>query len=557
MTATANTSPNRITVSGTGNTLTSMQSDMADNAYLETLLTGGEIRVFLMKVPLEIENTAVIEDHTCIWLHTVDSSAQAVTFLGGGGGRVTLGVTNPFTQTGASDDAPVTSQRSATVANHIAAAHYSFSSNNASQTWCAVGPGTWHMHGGMMRFMDDDPDANNNLYSMQFPDDFRAIQCNIEQWGGGIFEGNYRIQESTFKSSKTGVGFRPSEAGSSRALQDVIFHDNDLVFDLQSYSSSPTFRRVQLRGNTDDWDSTAYTGTLTLIDSDSLVNPLTGAEFGTNGQIVEANSILPAFVNDAGTALTDVRCLVYQTSSQGSVAYGSEQITTYAERIATRQIWNEANEATPLSSGSASLRARRYASRFQDVELTLGEKPIAVQLVMFDDDLTVLSEGAAAALSGIAIDEGNLEIDLTQARTTSQLYDYLHATQAASGNLDIPELFSSRDGNAYRMPANWSLTGQQNLDLTGKVIVGRYVPVTVTGVVNGAKVQVVRLSDKAVLASGTASGTSIVLTTTYDATPVAVYARLQGFLPFDTEIILSPTGSTVPADMPVDIFFTP
>lgn len=551
MAATAETSPNRhININSTGgdNDWLQIVSDVADTTYIETLENDSGTVIILVKEQIRIDNDAVVEDDGVIILHTLNSSNDAIIFNGAGGGRFTFGVNNPFTETGASDDEPVTSNRSGTDANHISPCCYSFVSNNASQTWTDGGAGSWYMHGGMMMFRDNAPDADNDLYEINFPEDMRIIQCNVEKWGGGTIHGaGTRIQESTLKSSANEpLKFDVAVTG---RLQDIIFHAMNPAIDLEATAFNNTLRRIQFRKSSgDDITYSGYTGDFELIDSDN-VDVQAGSTIGVGGTVIEKTSYTFDIVDENGAAVTDARVVAFNVGD--GTAYGSSQITTYSEFLADRNIRNNANPITPVVAGNFGVRVRRYASLHQTNIRVPGEKGIVETIVVIADPFTVLSEGAAAALSGVAIDDSNNEIDLTATRTASELYDKLKAElDDDDAAMDVPDLFTTTDGNSYTMPSDWTLTGQQNLDLSdGSFIINRYVPVTITGLVQNAECAVVDVVTNTVLGSGevAAAQTSITLTTTFTSNQVSIRARLAGRKPFRTDITLGSTGNTVDA----------
>jgi len=562
--ATRETSPNNhINVNSTGGTndWAQITTDVADTAFINELENDSGTRVYLCSVQIRIDNDAVIEDDGVIFMHTVNSANDAWIFNGAGGGRVTWGVVNPFTQTGASDDEPVTSTRSGTDASHISPCCYSFVSDNASQTWNNGGAGSFHMHGGMMMFRDDSPDADNDLYEIEFPEDMRIIQCNVEKWGGGTINGaGTRIQESTFKSSANeALKFGVAVTG---RLQDIIFHAMDPAIDLEGNSLDNSMRRVQFRrgGAADDITYSGYTGDFELIDSDN-VDVVIGSTIGSGGTFVEKTSYTFDIVDESGSAVTNARVVVYRVDT--GVAYGSSQITTYSEFLADRNIRNNANPITPVAAGNFGVRVRRYASLHQTNVRVPGEKGVIETIVVIADPFTVLSEGAAAALSGVAIDALNDEIDLTATRTASELYDKLKAElDDDDAAMDVPDLFITTDGNSYTMPDNWILTGQQFLDLSdGSFVIGRYVPVTITGLLQDAECAVVDTVTGSTLGSGKVGTgeTEITLTTTFSTNTVAVRARLAGRKPFETLIMLGSTGNQLDAtsQFVIDNEFTP
>jgi len=560
MTAVKRTSPDRIGLNSTGGSHTCAQiiSDIADVGWCDTLLTTSATQVYLFNYPIEVDNDAVWEDDGRIILHTVNGSGDAIIFAGAGGGRITFGEPGPFTETGASDDEPVTSARTTSEPTFISACCYSFVSNNSSQTWTDGGAGVFQMHGGMMMFRDDAPNADNDLYEINFPETTNIIQCNVEHIGGGTFNGTgFRVQESTFKSSNNeGMKFAGATA---QRFQDVIFHDMIVALNLGSGAVDNTLRRVQFRGCTDTATYSGYTGDFELIDSDNLASDggiESGSTIGSGGHIYERNSVNVSFVNEAGAAITDVRALVYQTSSEGDTAYGAEMITTYPERLALRTTRDVDNDITPVSAGNFSVRARRYASLPKDVEFVPASKGFAPTFVMFDDPFTVLTEGNAAAITGVVLDKGNKELELTTRSTPitpSELYDFLKAKLDDSTFMDVPELFATTSGTNFTMPASWTIVDQQNFDLSGgEIVVGRYVPVTITGVVENARCAVVKdpFGTPVVIGEGVVatSQTTITLTTTFTVgATIAIRARLAGRKPFETVTALSSSGQTVNA----------
>jgi len=491
-----------------------------------------------------------------------------------------------------------------------------------------------------------------------------------------------------------------------------------VALDLGSGSVDNTLRRIQFRGCTDTITFNGYTGDFELIDSDNLSGDggvKAGSTIGTGGHVYERNSVNVAFVDDAGTTLTTIRALVYQTSSEGDTAYGAEMITTYPERLALRTTRDVDNDITPISAGNFSIRARHYDYLPKDVEFVPGSKGFEPTLVMFDDNFTVLSAAAAAALVGVALDKGNKELELTGRAnsafyntiaspgnfdqrsasthnygtsidlsggakviremsimykesgtvtggtaigevytgaingtdtatliatsnetynlvdlqdgdilrfsfpdhaptanadvavvmtttptgggnsggrynnvtidpnghriskigagnwvettstdaiqviytaddfpiTPSELYDKLKSLLDDSGNMDVPELFATTDGNNYLMPASWTLVDQQQLDLSGgQVVVGKYVPITITGIVSGTECAVVKdpFGTPVVIGSVNSNGSSVTLTTTYTpATTVAIRARKFGWNPFVAITTLPASGGSFDA----------
>lgn len=142
--------------------------------------------------------------------------------------------------------------------------------------------------------------------------------------------------------------------------------------------------------------------------------------------------------------------------------------------------------------------ARHYGYKF--------EAATAAQTV---DPVTVLSESAANALTGLAINFATNTVTVSVSVTLSQLYDWLHAQLVATANLAEPELLTSVDGVNFTCGYNLvidggAITGAGALAMPGNVLTalnggasavpithnaGILTTITVTGLVIGSRVQ--------------------------------------------------------------------
>lgn len=314
----------------TVNTCASIVADIADSQYARTLLspnvsasaTAGS-KCYEFRARFIINSGAIWTDVNSVILHTYDGSTPAITF----------NASSSLVQFGYLDDSvankPVTVFGSTTAANISGACTYSFMSDNSAQTFCSSGSGIFRFYGGMMKFRDDEVSGktgllgDNQTYKVQFPDNTRIIQCNVENFGGADFQGQYRIEESTFKSSKNvGIDFL---GASTQRLRDIKIMRCDTALNF-SGSNNVTLKNIRLRGNTDDLEVNGLSGIITLVDSDTISSNGI-VSFGSGGVVLEANSYNLTVVDANLDALQGVRTYVYQKSSQGSVGYGSEEYT--------------------------------------------------------------------------------------------------------------------------------------------------------------------------------------------------------------------------------------
>jgi len=68
-----------------------------------------------------------------------------------------------------------------------------------------------------------------------------------------------------------------------------------------------------------------------------------------------------------------------------------------------------------------------------------------------------LSEAAAGALTGIAIDFALKTLTVTASHTLNELYDYTQSQMALDANMDEVEFFKSQDGNVFTLNDDWNL----------------------------------------------------------------------------------------------------
>lgn len=530
-----------------------------------TLTSGAVSRAYIMNARLLIKTDSLLRDHSCLWLHTYNSASNDAIEFENAYATIEMGFLDD-----SDNDKPVTVFGSTTAANIRFACVYSFMSSQTGQVWCDNGDGIFNFYGGMIKFRDDtntgksEPDGENESYQSDFPDETAIIQVNVENYGGSEFGGTlYRIQESTFKSSRNyGLDFKGT---SVRKLKNVITIRSDIGLELTG-TGDPVIEELRLRGHTADLKVDGMTGDLVLVNSDTIGTKHATMTFGTGGSVLEANTYDVQLVDDGGDGPNGIRGAIYRKSD--GTLYGAEAVSAgggtdipaiFSQFQAKRNEYNSSYTSTPLAYGNFGIRVRHFDYLFMDIEKVPGEAALKDTFIVLDDSfLTQTTEATVAAYTGFAIDTGDKEIDITSAHTMAELYDWLKWKQYQSGQMDVTQLMKTRDGVSFSMPSDWDINGIANLDLSGKYIINRYVPVTIKNIVNGARCAVVNAATDTTLASGTASGTTITLTVPYTAAlNVYVRARLAGYDPFVTLITLSSSGDIITGSMPVDPEYTP
>lgn len=127
------------------------------------------------------------------------------------------------------------------------------------------------------------------------------------------------------------------------------------------------------------------------------------------------------------------------------------------------------------------------------------------------DPVAVLSESAAGALTGLAVDFGTSTLTISGSRTLSEIYDWCHAQLVQTANLSQPEFFTSTDGVnfacSFNVVLSGAITGSGALAMPGDTLTatgtssvpithnaGTFTSVSVTGYTVGARLQLLNVS---------------------------------------------------------------
>jgi len=192
----------------------------------------------------------------------------------------------------------------------------------------------------------------------------------------------------------------------------------------------------------------------------------------------------------------------------------------------------------------------------------------AITAALTVDPVVQLSEASAGALSGISYSAGTLTISGT--RSIREVYDWMQWYEAT--NLLTP-IMTSSDGVTFALAANLtlsgSLTGSGTLALGSHTFSGAgastvpitytggaYVPVNISGIVNGSRVQVYDTTGAAELYNGV-PGTSLLLNVTWTTNHslrirAAYQSGTTAYLPSTTTATLTSSGATITVAQVVD-----
>lgn len=149
------------------------------------------------------------------------------------------------------------------------------------------------------------------------------------------------------------------------------------------------------------------------------------------------------------------------------------------------------------------------------------------------DSTITLTESAAAALTGVAIDHTAQTITITAARTAAEVYCRAMWDLTQTANLARVRHITSSDGVSFAttyvvvIGSGGSISGRYS-DANGAVVAA-----TVTGIVAGSRILIKRTDTSAVLANVIVAGTSYSLNVqTATAIPISVDVRKASSTPF-------------------------
>ena len=241
---------------------------------------------------------------------------------------------------------------------------------------------------------------------------------------------------------------------------------------LRIFSSSVTVRNF--RGSNNNFDVKATNGHAANV-IDSLFDDTKLFHDGGAGANVTNNqkSINWTFSDPAGSPLAGARAILWDnvdTIVFNSVADGSgvlaEKIVTIANYTGTN---TPPTPPTKVNFNPHFLRQYKYGQVPSSGSLTLTSK-ISGTIVLADDPVVVLSEAAAAALTGIAIDYGLETVIISVNRSLNDIYDYMAWHIFTNPQRTIETAMRSADGDNFTLDFDFTVNTGITVTATNQVL---------------------------------------------------------------------------------------
>ena len=283
----------------------------------------------------------------------------------------------------------------------------------------------------------------------------RIIGCICDgPMGGRLYSSASELVDTRFSGNLSGGVAWSLGASFTRPIDNAFFYQN--VAAIKSFQAfTGTFSNTRFAdSNTYIIEASAQSGLLfsfvdcTTFDVSKINN--------NTGNYEQLKSINYTVTDTGGTGLTGVKVAVYDTL--GDVQGGGVQTSSSGtvSAINARFFRKSHNVATPINYAPFDIRLRGYGYQYQDFQSAVSE-PIKQEYRLPTNAVTVLSEAAAAALSGIAIDFAAKTVTITAARSLSEIYDYCQSQLALDANMDETEFFTSQDGITFTFADDWDL----------------------------------------------------------------------------------------------------
>lgn len=241
---------------------------------------------------------------------------------------------------------------------------------------------------------------------------------------------------------------------------------------LRIFSSPVTVRNFRGSNNTYDVKSTnghAANVIDSLFDDTKLFHDGGAAANVTNNQ----KSINWTFNDPTGSPLAGARAILWDnvdTIVFNSVADGSGVL---AEEIVTIANYTGVNTPptppTTVNFNPHFLRQYKYGQIPSSGSLTITSK-IGGTIVLADDPVIVLSEAAASALTGIAINYIAETVIISQDRSLNDIYDYMAWHIFTNPQRDIETAMRSADGDNFTLDFDFTVNTGVTVTATNQVL---------------------------------------------------------------------------------------
>ena len=327
----------------------------------------------------------------------------------------------------------------------------------SNNTLMLTNQGSFNSSGPIFNFYGCLIESVGNGFSpfIRSPGPMRIIGCICDgPMGGRLYSSASELVDTRFSGNLSGGVAWSLGASFTRPIDNAFFYQN--VAAIKSFQAfTGTFSNTRFAdSNTYIIEASAQSGLLfsfvdcTTFDVSKINN--------NTGNYEQLKSINYTVTDTGGTGLTGVKVAVYDTL--GDVQGGGVQTSSSGtvSAINARFFRKSHNVATPINYAPFDIRLRGYGYQYQDFQSAVSE-PIKQEYRLPTNAVTVLSEAAAAALSGIAIDFAAKTVTITAARSLSEIYDYCQSQLALDANMDETEFFTSQDGITFTFADDWDL----------------------------------------------------------------------------------------------------
>jgi len=295
------------------------------------------------------------------------------------------------------------------------------------------------------------------------PGPMRLIGCICDgPMGGRLYSAGSELVDTRFSGNLSG-GIAWSLGGTfTRPIDNAFFFQNNTAIKafqaFQGVFSNTKFAD----SNTNIINSSGATAGLlfTFIDCTTFAD---GKITATNGQYKQAKSIDYTLAASSGTGLTGAKVAVYDNTA--TIQDGIETSTSGAITPINAVFFDRPHGSISTDKSPFDIRIRKYNYQYQDFQSAVSE-PIKQEYRLPDNTVTVLSEAAAAALTGIAINFVAKTLTITESHTLSEIYDYTQSQMALDANMDEVEFFKSSDGLVFTFNDDWDLILGASGDIT-------------------------------------------------------------------------------------------
>lgn len=235
------------------------------------------------------------------------------------------------------------------------------------------------------------------------------------------------------------------------------------------------------------------------------------------------------------------------------------------------------------TQGPVLTRVRKFGY-LEYSALSSYSAPFVSTVTLTADAFVASNEATAGAITGVAIDGVNRTVTVSQSRTLQEVYDYCHWWAVQAANIAYPAPMAATSASAFSSIYAWTVTGSmggvgKTLNLgsangavnggtvsarvvtTGTITLsnggtitagyqdatGVYVPVTISGLLSGARMQLFNVTDNSEILNALVSDTSYFALAPYTADKtwrlrVTWVSGIAAKLPFTTTGFFTSAG---------------